>query len=72
MKNIVNVPKELISSRRLLSETINRDYDKIALILLGSNMDHQNYREDLSFIRLYLFMKEGGKYLKREADQLIY
>ena len=67
MKNIVNVPEELLYSRRLLSETINWDYDKIALILLGRNTDPQYYREDLSFIRLYLFMKDGGKYLKREG-----
>ncbi|WP_432357068.1 hypothetical protein [Sporosarcina sp. UB5] len=69
MKNIVNVPEELLAGRILLSEIINRDYDKIALILLGENMDPRNYREELSIIRLYLFMKEGGDYLyEKELD----
>lgn len=61
--NIVAVPEELLIGRILLSEIINRDYDKIALVLLGENMDLAKYRNELSTIRLYLFMKKGGEYV---------
>lgn len=63
MKNILNVPEELLVGRVLLSEISNRDYDKIALVLLGENMDLAKYRDELATIRLYLFMKEGGEYV---------
>lgn len=63
MKNIVKVPEELLVGRILLSEIINRDYDKIALVLLGENMELAKYKNELSTIRLYLFMKRGGEYV---------
>lgn len=63
MMRFVNVPEELLAGKILLSEIINREYDKIALVLLGENMDLGSYRKDLSTSRLYLFMKEGGEYV---------
>lgn len=63
MKNIVNVSEELCMCKNLLSDIINRDYDKMALVLLGEDMELRSYRDELSIIRLYLFMKEGGEHV---------
>ncbi|MFS0689414.1 hypothetical protein AB1K89_09235 [Sporosarcina sp. 179-K 8C2 HS] len=62
MKPNIHIPEELLAGRVLLSEIINPTYDKIAIVLLGENMDPANYREGLSVIRIYLFIKEGGEY----------